>query len=219
MRHPQLAVNCLPLVFLSDFSPKNLFLATAVLLARSWEGLKCHNNVQVSVLFTGRQHLDISTWFLAAVKSCCNTANLERAHFYWHEQVWPLLTTQHTGTLLHIMSVGLVHESKQKPVWTLMLVAEERVATPPPPPEQHSGCLRKGALESVPLNTVQVCTYARRKPFTRYKLKATFIAANWEQLSGGNTKKRSKVRHWEARISLIIMYLLVSNVSCTWNVH
>lgn len=125
MRHPHLAVNCSHSIL-----PRPCF----GLLACSREGLKCHNNVQVSVLFTGRQHLDISTWFLAAVKSCCNTANLERAHFYWHEQVWPLLTTQHTGTLLHIMSVGLVHESKQnktkKPVWTLMLVAEERVASP-----------------------------------------------------------------------------------------
>lgn len=133
---------------------------------------------------------------------------------------WTFLSTQPTGTLLHIRSVGLVHESKQKPVWTLMLVAEERAASRAPSPSSAAGVrFGKGALEGVPLNAVQVCTYARRKPFTRYKLKATFIAANWEQLSGGNTNKRSEVRHWEARISLIIMYLLVSNVSCTWNVH
>lgn len=101
-----------------------------------------------------------------------------------------LLSTQPTGPLLHIISVGLVHESKQKPVWTLMLVAEERIASPAPSPNSTAGVrLGKGALESVPLNAVQVCTYARRKPFTRYQLKATFIAANWEQLSGGNTKK------------------------------
>lgn len=35
----------------------------------------------------------------------------------------------------------------------------------------------KGALESVPLDA-EVRTYARRKPFTHFKLKATFIAAN-----------------------------------------
>lgn len=35
----------------------------------------------------------------------------------------------------------------------------------------------------------------------------------------GKQIKLSKVRHWEARISLITIYLLVNNVSCTWNVH
>lgn len=114
------------------------------------------------------------------------------------------ITTQHTGTLLHMMSVGLLHESKQKnPHGHWCFVAEERVASPS---NSTAGVhFRKEALESVPLNTIQVCTYARRKPFTRYKLKATFIAANWEQLSGGNTNKLSKVRHWEARVSLIII--------------
>lgn len=40
------------------------------------------------------------------------------------------VTTQHTGTLLHMMSVGLLHESKQKSTWTLM-VAAVHVAPPP----------------------------------------------------------------------------------------
>lgn len=72
-----------------------------------------------------------------------------------------------------------------------MLVAEELVASPPPP-NGAAGVLfqyKKGSLESVPLIAVQVRTYVRRKPFTRYELKATFIAANWEQLSGGKHKE------------------------------
>lgn len=51
----------------------------------------------------------------------------------------------------------------------------------PPPPNGAAGVLfqyKKGSLESVPLIAVQVRTYVRRKPFTRYELKATFIAAN-----------------------------------------
>ncbi len=210
MRHPQLASV---IWHLGQGS-----LSALGSLACSGEGWKCHNKR------TGKCFIYRTTTYgyihliSSCSKSCCNTANLERAHFYWHEQVWPLLTTQHYWDIApYIMSVGLVHESKQKPVWTWMLVAEERVASPRT--AQRVSVWEKGLWRVFLLTTVQVCTYARRKPFTRYKLKATFIAANWEQLSGGNTKKRSEVRHWEARISLIIMYLLVSNVSCTWNLH
>lgn len=61
------------------------------------------------------------------------------------------------------MSVGLIHESKQKTRGTLLSEAEER--------------FDKGALERDPLNA-EAHTYARQKPFTHFKLKATFIAAN-----------------------------------------
>lgn len=71
-----------------------------------------------------------------------------------------------------------------------MLVAEECVAPPPllpphpapPRTAQWVSASEKQALESVPLTTVQVCTFCeakkKKKPFTHYKLKATFIAAN-----------------------------------------
>lgn len=104
--------------------------------------LKCHNNVQVSVLFTGRQHLDISTWFLAAVHHAAAQPTWSAPTSNGMNR--PSLTTQYTGTLLHIMSVGLLHESKQKPVWTLMLVAEERVASPPPQTAQRVSVSEKG---------------------------------------------------------------------------
>lgn len=95
-------------------------------------------------------------------KSRCNTADLECAHFYWHEQVWPFLSTLPAETPC-ICLLGSYMKVNKKPRWTLMSVAEER--------------FDKGALESVPLNA-EVRTYARRKPFTHFKLKATFIAAN-----------------------------------------
>lgn len=62
------------------------------------------------------------------------------------------------------------------------MVAEELVASPPPQfLNSAAGVLfqyKRGSLESVSLIAVQVRTYARRKPFTCYELKATFIAAN-----------------------------------------
>lgn len=67
-----------------------LFVATGLLLgaASIIEGLKCHNSVQLGVFFIYRTTTFgfIHLIFLAAA-SCCNTANLEHAHFYWHEQV------------------------------------------------------------------------------------------------------------------------------------
>lgn len=74
-------------------------------------------------------------------------------------------------------------KSKKKNKWTSTLVAEELVASPPPPQFLNSAAgvlfqYKRGSLESVSLIAVQVRTYARRKPFTCYELKATFIAAN-----------------------------------------
>lgn len=84
----------------------------------------------------------------------------------------------------------------------------------------------------IPLNSTAGVCFIKRGSLTQFKyahmrgenhsrvtkLKATFIAAKTEnsfQEGGGNTNKRSKLRHWEARESLVIIYLLVSNVSCT----
>lgn len=110
MRYTHTLLWTAPTCLLSDFSPRKISLrafgqSPGCLHSRGF--LKCHNSVQVSVLFTGRQHLDISTEFSSCSKSCCSTANLERAaHFYWCEQVGPLLSTQPAGNSLHIMSVG-----------------------------------------------------------------------------------------------------------------
>lgn len=152
-------------------------------------------------------------------KSCCNTANLERAHFYWHEQVGPvpLYTAYWDFAPYNVCWTWTWKVNKNS--WTLILVAEERVASPHRT-AQWVSISEKGLWRVFLFTQFKYAHMRGGKSFTRYKLKATFIAANWEQLSGGgNTNKRSKVRHLEAKISLIIMYLLVSNVSCTWNVH
>lgn len=86
------------------------------------------------------------------------------------------------------------------------------------PLEQHSGCPFQ---MSVPLNTVQVCTYARRRTIHTLQTKSNIYSSKLRTaFRRKNTNKLRKLRHREARRSLIIIYLLVCNVcSWTWNVH
>lgn len=156
-------------------------------------GLKRHKTIQVSVLFRQWQHLDISTQTLAAVNLAATAANLERAHFCWHEHF-----SLHSA--LGLCSIGLsdfyikiikktfcgweIDQKKQKHRgW--MLVAEECVAFP---------WTAQRASYFIRTNKKILLTqfkYAHMRgenhSQTCYKLKATLIAANWEQLSGGDT--------------------------------
>lgn len=104
-------------------------------------------------------------------KSCCNRSQPGACTLLL---AWTFLTTQRTGPLLY-RSVGLLHQNNQKKFcgWEIdqkkqkhrgwMLVAEECVACPWTA-QRASYFIRTN--KKIPLNTVQVCTYARWKSFT-----------------------------------------------------
>lgn len=157
MRRPQLAVNCSHLSFYLISRPRIfLFLVMGRALGGG-QSPGCLNlrGFKMSQQRTGKCFIYRTTTLgyihliSSCSKSCCNTANLERALFYWHEQGRPFFSTQHTGTLLHVMSVGLAHESKQKNPCGHWCWWQRNVLHPPPPPQtaRWVSCFRKHSGE------------------------------------------------------------------------
>lgn len=198
MRHQQLAVKCSHLSLIWLLAQKDfLFVATGLLSGQS-PGCQRYRGFKMSQQRTGRCFFIYRTTTFGYI----HLIFLAAANHAATQPTWSVPTSTGTNrcerSTLGLCSVyrllDLNIKSKKKNKWTSTLVAEELVASPPPPQFLNSAAgvlfqYKRGSLESVSLIAVQVRTYARRKPFTCYELKATFIAANWEQLSGGKHKE------------------------------
>lgn len=104
-------------------------------------------------------------------KSCCNRSQPGACTLLL---AWTFLTTQRTGPLLY-RSVGLLHQNNQKKFcgWEIdqkktktqrLNVGGRRMCCIPL--NSTAGVLFYKNKQKNPLNTVQVCTYARWKSFT-----------------------------------------------------